>query len=172
MYLQGKLTIDLTDTHIDMRPPRNFFGGLANLLTRGHWGTPEAMETYNRTRQSTPISTITPAAACSFSMPNTSHHAQGYATRREAVESHRPAGRKYRMESQAGTEHGELLQPTSEVQEEAHISRTAGGVKLIFGETSLEHNMVTERPVDSQDGLNDTFIKNRESMLKGSGITA
>ena len=33
MYLQGKLTIDLTDTHIDMRPPRNFFGALANLLT-------------------------------------------------------------------------------------------------------------------------------------------
>jgi hypothetical protein len=46
MYLQGKLTIDLTDTDIEMRPPRNFFGGLANLLTRGHWGTPEAMETY------------------------------------------------------------------------------------------------------------------------------
>ena len=46
MYLQGKLTIDLTDTRIEMRPPRNFFGGLANLLTRGHWGTSEAMETY------------------------------------------------------------------------------------------------------------------------------
>ncbi len=46
MYLQGKLTIDLTDTQIEMRPPRNFFGGLANILTRGHWGTPEAMETY------------------------------------------------------------------------------------------------------------------------------
>jgi len=76
------------------------------------------------------------------------------------------------MESQAGTEHGELLQPTSEVQEEAHISRTAGGVKLIFGETSLEHNMATECPVDSQDGLNDTFIKNGEGMMKGSGITA
>jgi hypothetical protein len=46
MYLQGKLTIDLTDTQIEMRPPRNFFGGLANLLTQGHWGTPEALETY------------------------------------------------------------------------------------------------------------------------------
>ena len=46
MYLQGKLTIDLIDTQIAMRPPRNFFGGLANILTRGHWGTPEAMETY------------------------------------------------------------------------------------------------------------------------------
>src|SRR5215475_10266385 len=46
MYLQGKLTIDLTGTRLEMHTPRNFFGGLANLLTRGHWGTPEAMETY------------------------------------------------------------------------------------------------------------------------------
>src|SRR5262245_46895864 len=46
MYLQGKLTIDLTDTDIEMGPIRNFFGGLANLLTSRQLRTPEAMESY------------------------------------------------------------------------------------------------------------------------------
>ena len=46
MYLRGRLTIDLTDTRIALSPPRNFFGGVANLLTGGNWQTREAMETY------------------------------------------------------------------------------------------------------------------------------
>ena len=46
MYLRGRLTIDLTDTRIALSPPRNFFGGVANLMTGGSWQTREAMETY------------------------------------------------------------------------------------------------------------------------------
>src|SRR5258707_15534552 len=48
MYLRGRLTIDLTDTRLALNPPRNFFGGVANLLTGGSWQTREEMETYNR----------------------------------------------------------------------------------------------------------------------------
>jgi hypothetical protein len=46
MYLRGRVTIDLTDTRIALSPPRNFFGGVANLLTGGNWQTREEMETY------------------------------------------------------------------------------------------------------------------------------
>src|SRR6266567_2856729 len=46
MYLRGRLTIDLTDTRIALSPPRNFFGGVANLLTGRSWQTREEMETY------------------------------------------------------------------------------------------------------------------------------
>ena len=162
-----------------MRPPRNFFGGLANLLTRGHWGTPEAMETYNRARQSTPISQSLQQQPAHSRCRVPPHLGADLGTMPRdtprGVRLWKATGmlaENIAWKSQAGTEHRELLQPTSEVQEETHISRTAGGVKLIFGETSLEHNMATERPVDSQDGLNDTFIKNGESMMKGSGITA
>jgi len=34
MYLQGKISIDLRDTGIKLQPPKNFFGGVANLLTK------------------------------------------------------------------------------------------------------------------------------------------
>jgi hypothetical protein len=46
MYLRGRLTIELVGTGIKLNPPRNFFGGVANLLTQGNWQTREAMETY------------------------------------------------------------------------------------------------------------------------------
>jgi hypothetical protein len=46
MYLQGRLTIDLEGTQVQLSPPRNFFGGLANLLTKGRWETPEELETH------------------------------------------------------------------------------------------------------------------------------
>ena len=46
MYLRGRVTIELAGTGIKLSPPRNFFGGVANLLTRGSWDTREAMETY------------------------------------------------------------------------------------------------------------------------------
>jgi hypothetical protein len=68
---------------------------------------------------------------------------------------------------------GRLLEPTSEVQEETHVSRTTVGVKLVLSETSLEDKRATERPVDSQVSLNDMPIKNGvSSVVKGSGITA
>src|SRR6266851_4379561 len=46
MYLRGRLTIELVGTGIKLTPPRNFFGGVANLLVKGSWETREAMETY------------------------------------------------------------------------------------------------------------------------------
>src|SRR5260370_19789248 len=46
MYMRGRLTIELVGTGIKPTPPRNFFGGLAHLLTKGRWETREAMETY------------------------------------------------------------------------------------------------------------------------------
>src|SRR5690348_11103681 len=46
MYLRGRLTIELTGTRLALSPPRNFFGGVANLMTRGSWKTREEMETY------------------------------------------------------------------------------------------------------------------------------
>ena len=45
MYLRGRVTIELVGTGIKLNPPRNFFGGVANLLTKGNWQTREAMET-------------------------------------------------------------------------------------------------------------------------------
>ena len=67
----------------------------------------------------------------------------------------------------------EPLEPTGEVQEETHVSRTTVGVKLVLSETSLEDKRATERPVDSQVSLNDMPIKNGVSrVVKGSGITA
>ena len=35
MYMRGRLTIDLTGTAVELSPPRNFFGGVAHLLTKG-----------------------------------------------------------------------------------------------------------------------------------------
>src|SRR6266446_6828677 len=46
MYMRGRLTIELVGTGIKLTPPRNFFGGVAHLLTQGSWQTREAMETY------------------------------------------------------------------------------------------------------------------------------
>jgi hypothetical protein len=46
MYMRGRLTIELVGTGIKLTPPRNFFGGVAHLLTKGRWETREAMETY------------------------------------------------------------------------------------------------------------------------------
>jgi len=46
MYLRGRVTLDLEGTEIKLRPPSNFFGGVANLMTKGKWQTREEMETY------------------------------------------------------------------------------------------------------------------------------
>lgn len=46
MYLQGKISIDLRDTGIKLQPPKNFFGGVANLLTKQSWSTPYQQETF------------------------------------------------------------------------------------------------------------------------------
>lgn len=46
MYLVGQITIDLTGSQVQLHPPANFFGGVANLLTRHSWHTQERMETY------------------------------------------------------------------------------------------------------------------------------
>src|SRR5947209_5072752 len=44
MYLRGRVTIDLEGTGIKLLPPRNFFGGVANVLTKGRWKTREELE--------------------------------------------------------------------------------------------------------------------------------
>jgi hypothetical protein len=46
MYLRGRVTMELAGTGIKLNPPGNFFGGVANMLTKGHWEKREAMETY------------------------------------------------------------------------------------------------------------------------------
>src|SRR5437660_8570022 len=46
MYLRGRVTMDLTGTEIELQPPRNFFGGVANLMTKGRWKTAEELETH------------------------------------------------------------------------------------------------------------------------------
>src|SRR5688572_28014502 len=45
MYLRGRVSIDLEHTLIELHPPRNFFGGVANLLVRRNWHTREEVET-------------------------------------------------------------------------------------------------------------------------------
>ena len=64
------------------------------------------------------------------------------------------------------------LESPSEIQEETHVSRTAGRIKLVFGETGLQHKMATDRPVHSQMGFKDTFVENRDRVVKRSSITA
>src|SRR5438270_5585906 len=46
MYLRGRVTMDLTGTEIELQPPRNCFGGVANLMTKGRWKTAEELETH------------------------------------------------------------------------------------------------------------------------------
>lgn len=46
MYLRGRITINLAGTEIALQQPRNFFGGVANLLTKRSWQTKEELETY------------------------------------------------------------------------------------------------------------------------------
>lgn len=46
MYFVGRVALDLAGTSVQLQPPANFFGGVANLLTQGRWGTREEMETY------------------------------------------------------------------------------------------------------------------------------
>jgi hypothetical protein len=64
------------------------------------------------------------------------------------------------------------LESTGEVQEETHVSRTASGLKVVFGETGLQYQMATHRPVHAQMGFNDTFVKNGDRIMKRSRITA
>ncbi len=46
MYLTARITIDLSNTAVELRPPSNFFGGVASVLTKGRWSTQEEIETY------------------------------------------------------------------------------------------------------------------------------
>ena len=46
MYFKGKISIDLTDTEVKLRPPTNFFGGVANLITKGSWSETSERETF------------------------------------------------------------------------------------------------------------------------------
>jgi hypothetical protein len=46
MYFEGKIGIELAGTTLQLRPPSNFFGGVANLMTKGRWATREEHETY------------------------------------------------------------------------------------------------------------------------------
>ncbi len=64
------------------------------------------------------------------------------------------------------------LEAPSEVQKETRISRTACRIKLVFGETSLEDKLATDRPVDSQIGFQDTLVENSDRVMKRSSITA
>ena len=46
MYLKGTISINLKGTQVEMNPPKNFFGGVANLITGKKWSTPEEHETF------------------------------------------------------------------------------------------------------------------------------
>jgi hypothetical protein len=46
VYLRGTVSINLKGTQVKMKPPKNFFGGVANLLTRKSWDSPEERETF------------------------------------------------------------------------------------------------------------------------------
>lgn len=46
MYLVGQVVLDLKGGTVQLRPPANFFGGVANLLTQHSWETRDQMETY------------------------------------------------------------------------------------------------------------------------------
>lgn len=46
MYIKGNISIDLKDTMIKIYPPKNFFGGVANLMKKGSWSANDECETF------------------------------------------------------------------------------------------------------------------------------
>ena len=46
MYFRGTISINLEGTQVEMKPPKNFFGGVATLLTQKSWSAPEERETF------------------------------------------------------------------------------------------------------------------------------
>ena len=46
MYIKGNISIDLKDTMIKIHPPKNFFGGVANLIKKGSWSANDECETF------------------------------------------------------------------------------------------------------------------------------
>jgi hypothetical protein len=46
MYIKGNISIDLKDTMIKIHPPKNFFGGVANLVKKGCWSANDECETF------------------------------------------------------------------------------------------------------------------------------
>jgi hypothetical protein len=60
---------------------------------------------------------------------------------------------------------GASLESSAQVQKATDIRRTAGRVKLIFGDARLQHQVATEHPVHAQMGFNNTFVEDRNGAL-------
>gem|GEM_PF-3504140 len=46
MYFQGTIAIDLQGTEVTLKPPDSFFGGIANLMSKGSWSERYQQETF------------------------------------------------------------------------------------------------------------------------------